>query len=67
MSESKWLGVIAEGEVQQLMNCNPDTTEESYMQVIYSIDRSFVWSRNPNWRDSYRVFTWNRNSNAKLR
>ncbi len=29
--------VIAEGEVQQLMNCNdPDTTEESYMQVIYS-------------------------------
>lgn len=29
--------VIAEGEVLQLMNCNdPDTTEESYMQVIYS-------------------------------
>ncbi|AWB68696.1 octaprenyl diphosphate synthase [Saccharobesus litoralis] len=29
--------VIAEGEVQQLMNCNdPDTTEESYMEVIYS-------------------------------
>lgn len=29
--------VIAEGEVQQLMNMNdPDTTEESYMQVIYS-------------------------------
>ncbi|QIM62382.1 octaprenyl diphosphate synthase [Pasteurellaceae bacterium Orientalotternb1] len=29
--------VIAEGEVQQLMNINdPDTTEESYMQVIYS-------------------------------
>lgn len=29
--------VIAEGEVQQLMNCNdPDTTEENYMQVIYS-------------------------------
>lgn len=28
--------VIAEGEVLQLMNCNdPDTTEESYMQVIY--------------------------------
>ncbi|MDP8079077.1 octaprenyl diphosphate synthase [Phocoenobacter skyensis] len=28
--------VIAEGEVQQLMNCNdPDTTEQSYMQVIY--------------------------------
>lgn len=28
--------VIAEGEVQQLMNCNdPDTTEESYMKVIY--------------------------------
>lgn len=35
MSES--VNVIAEGEVQQLMNCNnPDTTEESYMQVIYS-------------------------------
>lgn len=29
--------VIAEGEVLQLMNCNdPDTTEESYLQVIYS-------------------------------
>lgn len=29
--------VIAEGEVQQLMNMNdPDTTEESYMRVIYS-------------------------------
>ncbi|PSW00876.1 octaprenyl diphosphate synthase [Photobacterium lipolyticum] len=29
--------VIAEGEVQQLMNCNdPDITEESYMRVIYS-------------------------------
>ncbi len=28
--------VIAEGEVQQLMNCNdPDTTEDSYMKVIY--------------------------------
>lgn len=28
--------VIAEGEVLQLMNCNdPDTTEASYMQVIY--------------------------------
>ncbi|MGY4677148.1 octaprenyl diphosphate synthase [Pasteurella sp. P03HT] len=28
--------VIAEGEVQQLMNVNdPDTTEENYMQVIY--------------------------------
>ncbi|MDV5172429.1 octaprenyl diphosphate synthase [Photobacterium rosenbergii] len=35
MSEAT--NVIAEGEVQQLMNCNdPDTTEESYMQVIYS-------------------------------
>jgi len=31
------VNVIAEGEVQQLMNCNnPDTTEQSYMQVIYS-------------------------------
>ncbi|MDR9828301.1 octaprenyl diphosphate synthase [Vibrio sp. FNV 38] len=31
------VNVIAEGEVQQLMNCNdPDTTEESYMHVIYS-------------------------------
>lgn len=29
--------VIAEGEVLQLMNCNdPDTTEKSYMDVIYS-------------------------------
>jgi octaprenyl-diphosphate synthase len=29
--------VIAEGEVLQLMNCNdPETSEESYMQVIYS-------------------------------
>lgn len=29
--------VIAEGEVLQLMNCNdPDTSEASYMQVIYS-------------------------------
>jgi octaprenyl-diphosphate synthase len=28
--------VIAEGEVLQLMNCNnPDTTEQSYMDVIY--------------------------------
>ncbi len=28
--------VVAEGEVLQLMNCNdPDTTEDSYMQVIY--------------------------------
>ncbi|MBY6187169.1 octaprenyl diphosphate synthase [Marinobacter hydrocarbonoclasticus] len=28
--------VLAEGEVLQLMNCNdPNTTEESYMQVIY--------------------------------
>lgn len=35
MSEA--VNVIAEGEVQQLMNCNdPNTTEESYMQVIYS-------------------------------
>ncbi|WP_262975316.1 polyprenyl synthetase family protein, partial [Pseudomonas brenneri] len=35
MSEA--VNVIAEGEVQQLMNCNnPDTTEENYMQVIYS-------------------------------
>lgn len=31
------VNVIAEGEVQQLMNCNdPETTEENYMQVIYS-------------------------------
>lgn len=29
--------IIAEGEVLQLMNCNdPDTTEKSYMNVIYS-------------------------------
>lgn len=35
MSEA--VNVIAEGEVLQLMNCNdPDTTEASYMQVIYS-------------------------------
>ncbi|GLO62048.1 octaprenyl-diphosphate synthase [Vibrio sp. MACH09] len=35
MSEA--VNVIAEGEVQQLINCNdPDTSEESYMQVIYS-------------------------------
>ncbi|ART84029.1 octaprenyl diphosphate synthase [Oceanisphaera profunda] len=28
--------IIAEGEVLQLMNCNdPDTTQDSYMQVIY--------------------------------
>ncbi len=34
---SNAVNVIAEGEVQQLMNCNdPNTTEESYMQVIYS-------------------------------
>ncbi|KOO05108.1 octaprenyl diphosphate synthase [Vibrio nereis] len=34
---SNSVNVIAEGEVQQLMNCNdPDTTEVSYMQVIYS-------------------------------
>ncbi|MHA2940337.1 octaprenyl diphosphate synthase [Vibrio sp. RC27] len=34
---SNAVNVIAEGEVLQLMNCNdPDTTEESYMQVIYS-------------------------------
>lgn len=31
------VNVIAAGEVLQLMNCNdPDTTEQSYMQVIYS-------------------------------
>ncbi|GLT18218.1 octaprenyl-diphosphate synthase [Vibrio zhanjiangensis] len=31
------VNIIAEGEVLQLMNCNdPDTTESSYMQVIYS-------------------------------
>ncbi|PSV25273.1 octaprenyl diphosphate synthase [Photobacterium sp. GB-27] len=35
MSEAT--NVIAEGEVLQLMNCNdPNTTEDSYMQVIYS-------------------------------
>ncbi|CAK9883701.1 MAG: Octaprenyl diphosphate synthase [Candidatus Erwinia impunctatus] len=35
MSEA--VNVIAEGEVQQLINCNnPDTTETSYMEVIYS-------------------------------
>ncbi|NQY64942.1 MAG: octaprenyl diphosphate synthase [Alteromonadaceae bacterium] len=29
--------IVAEGEVLQLMNCNnPDTTEASYMKVIYS-------------------------------
>lgn len=29
--------VIAEGEVQQLMNIHdPNTTEENYMQVIYN-------------------------------
>lgn len=34
---SNAVNVIAEGEVLQLMNCNdPDTSEESYMQVIYS-------------------------------
>jgi octaprenyl-diphosphate synthase len=34
---SNAVNVIAEGEVLQLMNCNdPDTTEASYMQVIYS-------------------------------
>ncbi len=34
---SSAVNVIAEGEVLQLMNCNdPDTTEASYMQVIYS-------------------------------
>ena len=33
---SKASGVIAEGEVLQLMNCNdPDTTEEHHMEVIY--------------------------------
>ncbi|WMC09906.1 octaprenyl diphosphate synthase [Oceanimonas pelagia] len=33
---SEATNVIAEGEVLQLMNCNdPDTTEASYMQVIY--------------------------------
>ncbi|MCY9843814.1 octaprenyl diphosphate synthase [Vibrio caribbeanicus] len=31
------VNIIAEGEVQQLMNCNdPNVSEESYMQVIYS-------------------------------
>lgn len=35
MSEAT--NVIAEGEVQQLMNiCDPNTTEENYMRVIYS-------------------------------
>lgn len=35
MSEA--VNVISEGEVQQLINCNdPDTSEKSYMQVIYS-------------------------------
>ncbi|EAS43584.1 octaprenyl diphosphate synthase [Photobacterium profundum] len=35
MSEAT--NVIAEGEVLQLMNCNdPNTTEDNYMQVIYS-------------------------------
>lgn len=34
---SQATNVIAEGEVLQLMNCNnPDISEESYMQVIYS-------------------------------
>lgn len=34
---SQATNIIAEGEVLQLMNChNPDTSEESYMQVIYS-------------------------------
>lgn len=34
---SQATNVIAEGEVLQLMNCNdPDTSEASYMQVIYS-------------------------------
>lgn len=34
---AKAVNVIAEGEVLQLMNCNdPDITEETYMQVIYS-------------------------------
>ena len=34
---SQATNVIAEGEVLQLMNCNdPDTTEQKYMQVIYS-------------------------------
>ncbi len=35
MSEA--VNVISEGEVQQLINCNdPNTSEKSYMQVIYS-------------------------------
>ena len=35
MSEAT--NVIAEGEVQQLMNiCDPNTTEDTYMRVIYS-------------------------------
>lgn len=34
---SQATNVIAEGEVLQLMNCNdPDTSEDRYMQVIYS-------------------------------
>lgn len=34
---SETTNVLAEGEVLQLMNCNdPDITEDSYMQVIYS-------------------------------
>ncbi|GLP97351.1 octaprenyl diphosphate synthase [Paraferrimonas sedimenticola] len=33
---AKTTNILAEGEVLQLMNCNdPDTTEESYMRVIY--------------------------------
>ena len=33
---SEATNIVAEGEVLQLMNCNdPDTTEESYLQVIY--------------------------------
>ena len=41
--------VLAEGEVQQLMNVNdPDTTEESYMRVIYSkTARLLKWQHNP--------------------
>ncbi|KEY90078.1 octaprenyl-diphosphate synthase [Candidatus Photodesmus katoptron] len=34
---SNVVNIIAEGEVQQLMNCNnPNITEENYMKVIYS-------------------------------
>lgn len=34
---SRAVNVIAEGEVQQLVNCNnPDITEQMYMDVIYS-------------------------------